>query len=65
MFVSKNVSAKTTEDTQADSGWPIDDAGFTKDQDADTPTWGGMKSGDSSSGASVVAQIRVYAGVAP
>ena len=60
-----HVTAKTTEDTQADSGWPIDDAGFTKDAAAGTPTWGGMKSGDSSSGASVMAQIRVYAGVAP
>ena len=30
-----------------------------------TPAWGGMKSEDSPSGASVVAQIRVYAGVAP
>ena len=59
------VTAKTTEDTQADSGWPIDDAGFTKDDDAGTPAWGGMKSGDSSSGASVVPQIRVYAGLAP
>ena len=53
-----------TEDTQADSGWPIEDAGLTKDDDAGTPSWGGMKSGDSSSGASVVPQIRVYAGVA-
>ena len=26
------VTAKTTEDTEADSGWPIDDAGFTKDE---------------------------------
>ena len=58
------VTAKTTEDTQADSGWPIDDAGFTRDDDAGTPAWGGMKSGDSPSGASVVPQIRVDAGVA-
>ena len=57
------ATAKTTEDTQADSEWPIKDAGFTKNQDAGTPTWGDMKSGDSSSGASVVPQIRVYAGI--
>ena len=58
------VTAKTTEDTQADSEWPIDDAGFTRDDDAGTPSWGGMKSGDTPTGTSVVPQIRVYAGVA-
>ena len=59
------ATAKTDEDTQADSEWPIDDAGFTKDNDAGTDAWGDMKSGDSPSGTSVMAQIRVYAGVAP
>ena len=58
------VTAKTTEDTQADSEWSIDDAGFTRDDDAGTPSWGGMKSGDTPTGTSVVPQIRVYAGVA-
>ena len=32
------ATAKTHEDTQADSEWPVDDAGFTKDEDAGTPT---------------------------
>ena len=59
------ATAKTAEDSQAHDRWPIDDSGFTKDNDADTPAWGDMKSGDSSSGTSVMAQIRVYAGVAP
>ena len=39
--------------------------GLTKDNDATSPTWGNMISGDMMSGASVVIQFRIYAGVAP
>ena len=55
------ATAITTEDTEADSGWPIEDTGFTKDYDITPATWETMKSGETT----VIAQIRVYAGVEP
>ena len=58
------ATVKTTEDTQADSGWPIEDAGLTKDNDAGTPSWGTMRSGDTPTNTEVTLQIRIYAGVA-
>ena len=59
------ATAKTTEDSQAHSRWPIDDGGFTKDEDTSSPSWAAMRSGDTSGGDLVIPQIRVYAGVAP
>ena len=54
------ATAITTEDTQADSEWPIEDAGLTKDYDITPATWETMKSGETT----VMAQIRVYANIA-
>ena len=53
------ATAKTAEDSQAHDRWPITDSGKTKDNNATPPTWGDMKSGDTT----VLPQIRVYAGV--
>ena len=60
------VTAKRTDkDDDAHPKWRIQDGGLTKDNDATSPTWAGMRSGDTSSGTSVLPQIRIYAGIAP
>ena len=55
------ATAKTTEDDQAHSRWPIDDGALTRDEDAASPSWDETSSGDDA----LIPQIRVYAGVAP
>ena len=59
------ATAMGSEDTQADSMWPIDDSGRTYDSDLANPAWESMRSGDTSSGTLVLPQIRIYAGIAP
>ena len=55
------ATAKTTEDDQAHSRWPMDDGALTRDEDAASPSWDETRT-DSDA---VLPQIRVYAGVAP
>ena len=55
------ATAKTTEDSQAHSRWPIDDGALTRDEDAASPSWNETRSGTDA----LIPQIRVYAGVAP
>ena len=64
---SYKLSVTAQHDTQDDNShprWPITDSGETKDNDATSPTWAPMRSGDTSSGTLVLPQITVYAGVA-
>ena len=58
------ATAKTNEDDNRDPRWTINDAGKSKDNDAASPSWGEMRSGDTDSGDLVLPQIRIYAGVA-
>ena len=57
------VTAKHNEDDDAHPKWPVQNGGLTKDNDATSPTWATMRSGDTLSGTEVHPQIRVYAGV--
>ena len=58
------ATAMGSEDTQADSMWPIDNSGITYDSDLANPAWESMRSGDYMSNAIVTVQFRIYAGVA-
>ena len=59
------ATEKQNEDDEAHAKWLLQAGGFTKDNDATTPTWGRMISGDAMSGTGVVIQFSIYAGVAP
>ena len=58
------ATAKDTSDDNSHPKWPVTDSSGTYDNDATSPTWVQMRSGDTQSGTPVKFQFQIYAGIA-